>query len=158
MKAVQMSSNNTFKADNVNQNMSIDPMLLFQRLISVANHSDIDTKDTLSYELCSSPQSLFDKNGFMRPVNKAVLAESLCALTDIDTAITLTCDDQYTFVLDGGALLYKIAWNKGSTFYDIIKSYVDYINAQFRQNTGADVIVVFDHYGELPSTKYQAHI
>ena len=25
MKAFQMSSNNTFKADNVNQNMSIDP-------------------------------------------------------------------------------------------------------------------------------------
>ena len=48
-------------------------------------------------------------------------------------------DTQY--VLNGGALLLIIPWNKGSTFSEIFKTYSDYV-----LNKYGEAIVVFDGY------------
>ena len=55
------------------------------------------------------------------------------------------------FVLDGGALLHRIPWARGSTFGCILKSYTDFV----AKNYGAAVIV-FDGYEKF-STKDMTH-
>ena len=59
-------------------------------------------------------------------------------------------DTQY--VLNGGALLLIIPWNKGSTFSEIFKTYSDYV-----LNKYGEAIVVFDGY-EVASTKDLTHM
>ncbi len=56
------------------------------------------------------------------------------------------------YVLDGGALLHRIPWNKGSTFSEILKTYSNYV-----LNKYGEAIVVFDGY-EVASTKDLTHI
>ena len=67
-----------------------------------------------------------------------------------DAKTALPTDIQY--VLDGGALLHRIPWNKGSTFSEIFKTYSDYV-----LNKYGEAIVVFDGY-EVASTKDLTHM
>ena len=59
--------------------------------------------------------------------------------------------EKVRYVLDGGSLLHRIPWTRGSTFTAIIKSYADYVS---RHN--GEPIVVFDGY-EQSSTKDMMH-
>ena len=49
------------------------------------------------------------------------------------------CD---TYVLDGGALIHRVRWSKGTKFITIAETYVKYIRKNYRLN----VTVVFDGY------------
>ena len=50
-------------------------------------------------------------------------------------------------VLDGGSLLQRIPWTRGSTYEDICAMYADYVSKKY-----GEAIVVFDGYG-MSSTK-----
>ena len=59
-----------------NEVVSVDPMLLFQRLVTTGIRSD-ELPDVFRYELCSYPPALFESPEIMRSANKASLADSL---------------------------------------------------------------------------------
>jgi len=49
---------------------SFDPQLLFQRLLIIANNSDLGVEEIFAYELSSYPTALFDEwGGSGKPIN-----------------------------------------------------------------------------------------
>ena len=60
-----------------NETTNIDPMLLFQRLISISMQSAENIEDILSYELSTFPTSLFNDSSMMREAKKEKLADHL---------------------------------------------------------------------------------
>ena len=56
-------------------------------------------------------------------------------------------------VLDGGSLLQRIPWSKGTTFSTICNHYVNYVTGKYY-----DAVVVFYAYRSGPTTKYTAHL
>ena len=55
-------------------------------------------------------------------------------------------------VVDGGALLHQVSWNKNCSYSEVIDQYCDYL-----QNNYGSCIVVFDGYGNGASTKDHEH-
>ena len=88
-----------------NENANINPVLLFTRLIVLAERYD-DIRSYFQYELTAIPTSLF-LNNFMRKPNKAALVESLLGkeFQNVDAANILVTKHN---VVDGGALLRKV--------------------------------------------------
>ena len=85
----------------------------------------------------------------MHEPQKSTLADSIWKMSQCQRT-ALPIDIQY--VLDGGALLHRIPWNKGSKFSEILKTYSDYV-----LNKYGEAIVVFDGY-ESASTKDSTHM
>ena len=56
-------------------------------------------------------------------------------------------------VVDGGSLLHRIPWQKGSTYNSICQKYTDYV----MQHCGR-AFVMFDGYDSGPSTKDNTHL
>ena len=52
------------------------------------------------------------------------------------------------FVLDGGSLLHRIPWQRGTTYNDICRQYTNYVTRKY-----GCAIIVFDGYEESMSTK-----
>ncbi|CAC5420536.1 unnamed protein product [Mytilus coruscus] len=125
--------------------------LLIQRLITAAKHVTDDVSKIFSYELSNFPSAMFDTSVAMREPQKSNLVEALWAIGDCSAEYeTSTTDVQY--VLDGGSLLHRIQWPRGVTFGRIADLYVDHVCRKY--NTA---IVVFDGYGNGPSTKDPTH-
>ena len=59
---------------------------------------------------------------------------------------------QSQYVLDGGALVHRIPWQRGKTYNDICRLYTNYVTIRY-----GHAIIVFDGYQEELSTKYDAH-
>ena len=55
-------------------------------------------------------------------------------------------------VVDGGALLHQVLWNKNCSYSEVIDQYCDYL-----QNNYGSCIVVFDGYGNGASIKDHEH-
>ena len=95
---------------------SIDPALLFQSLLVVANvgKGEINFDEVMEYELSSSPPALFEDTFSPRKANKPPLADSientvnLCGFGGVEYRKPTTD----TYVLDGGSLLHRIGWKK----------------------------------------------
>lgn len=132
------------EGDNI---IEIDPDLLFQRLASVAAKEPDSLNKALTFELSPQPPALFDKNLFMREAQKAQLADTLASWV---TQCDLPSNVHY--ILDGGALLHRIPWQKGASFKAIFQVYVDYLKKHF---SGA--IICFDGYLGS-STKDMTHM
>lgn len=60
--------------------------------------------------------------------------------------------DEMLYVLDGGSLLYRLPWPRGSTFGNVCQLYVDYVK-KFRCP-----VIVFDGYTSGPTTKDVTHL
>ncbi|KAG1660828.1 Astacin-like metalloprotease toxin 1 [Nymphon striatum] len=101
--------------------------------------------NTLSYV-----PALFESKCVMRPANKATLADALWT-PEIAASPGPTGDVQY--VLDGGALLHRIPWTKGTTWETIFAQYTNYVARKYGK-----AIVVFDGYTDDPSTKDCTHL
>ena len=129
----------------------VDPQLLFQRLTAAAQRSAEDIPQVFTYELCSVPSSLFDTAGFIREPQKPALADAIWGLGDCSCAEPFGNDIQ--FVLDGGSLLQRIPWSKGTTFSTICNTYVNYVTGKYN-----DAVIVFDGYRSGPTTKDTAHL
>ena len=147
-QAVTLASKSTsirIESDTV----QIDPQLLFQRLIIACNRSD-DLEGLFRYELCSYPVALFDSPLTLRQPQKPVLADALWKKLSSNATSGPAGDVQH--VLDGGALLHRIPWPRGSaTYQDICGLYCSYVTRKY-----GNAIVVFDGYDEL-STKNMTH-
>ena len=85
----------------------------------------------------------------MRPANKPALADAIWAVMPKDV-VGPTGQSQY--VLDGGSLVHRIPWQRGTTYNDICRLYTNYVTRRYRH-----AIIVFDGYQEELSTKDGAH-
>ena len=74
-QAITMASKSSVKINN--DQVQVDPQLLFQRLIMACENSQL--AELFWYELCSYPTSLFDFPLTLRQPQKPVLAEALWA-------------------------------------------------------------------------------
>ena len=121
--------------------MQVDPQLLFQRLIVACNRSD-DLQGLFRYELCSYPAALFDSSLTLRQPQKPVLADAIWAKLSSNATSGPEGDVQH--VLDGGALLHRIPWPRGSaTYQDIRGLYCSHVTKKY-----GNAIVVFDGYDD----------
>ena len=60
-QVVTLASKTTLKVDV--DEISVDPQLLFQRLLSAASPMFPDLSDIFRYELCNNPAALFEPSG-----------------------------------------------------------------------------------------------
>ena len=61
--------------------------------------------------------------------------------------------EEWSHVIDGGMLLQWIPWQSGHTYDQICETYVNFVKSRF-----SNLIVVFDGYGNGPSTKDNTHV
>ncbi|CAH2086035.1 unnamed protein product [Euphydryas editha] len=116
--------------------VSIDPMLLFQR-ITVSKKFESNLQEYLQYELSPYPTSLFDSNG-MRKTTKATLYDNMMPVViDLD-------ENNVTYIIDGGFLLHRVVWSKDDTFSIILNKYIKYLQTHY----GSAIVVVFDGYSD----------
>ena len=138
----------------VSQDQSIDPALLFQRLLVISNAGDVSLEEVLDYELSPFPPALFEANYIMRKPEKTQLANAIheYARSLSDEAVTDKVPETNAYVLDGGSLMHRVQWVKGSTYGAIVESYVDFTLRNYGMAT-----VVFDGYLGRPSVKDSTH-
>ena len=131
------------------EDISVDPQLLFQRLITIADSTLDDTEQLFKHELSANPSSLFDSSGLLREAQKPLLANAIwelgkCGVDEIS--------ENVVFVLDGGSLLHRIPWAYGATFGEICLQYAALVEKKY-----GPAHVVFDGYVNGPSTKDVTH-
>jgi len=138
----------------VSQDRSIDPALLFQRLLVISNAGDFSLEEVLQYELSSFPPALFEASNIMRKPEKTQLAKAIdeYASSLSDEAVTNEVPQTEKYVLDGGSLMHRVQWTKGSTYGAIADCYVDFTLRNYGMAT-----VVFDGYRDQPSVKDCTH-
>ena len=138
-------ANSVIQIDN--ESINIDPQLLFQCLVSIRDRYE-DTEELFSYELCSYPASLFNTSLLPREARKPELTNTLWEKLEIDSAPS----EYVTYVLDGGALVQRIPWNRGQTFEAILDTYVDYERNRYNEPK-----IAFDGYEGGASIKDPTH-
>ena len=129
-----------------------DPQLLFQRLcvLSTNEPSTQQQQEHFQYELCGYPPALFDSFGLPREAKKPALADAIWELTSPVQSGPQSSDPQY--LLDGGALLQRLPWQKGHTFDEICAQYRRYVTTRYGK-----ACIVFDGYESGPSIKDATH-
>ena len=120
---------------------------LFNRLIVLAERQP-DVSSFFAYELTPFPCSLF-KDGMMRKPDKAALGRALSNDACSDVHLLNNC-----IVVDGGALLHRVRWQRMATYDQTADHYARYVTSKY----GRNVTVVFDGYCSGPSTKDHEHI
>ena len=146
-QVVTLGTNNSVRIDG--DDVQVDPLLLFQRLITVAQTSD-ELESAFKYELCSHPPALFDSSILLREAHKPALADAIWRLIGPDVPADIP-DDGSRYVVDGGAFIQRIPWSRGSTYRCIFHQYTEYVKQKYK-----DAIVVFDGY-ECTNTKDMTH-
>ena len=113
-QAVLMNDSSCVKIDE--DEVYVDPQLLFQRLISAAHGSiPVDDLDSFfSYELCTYPPSLFENVHLLRESRKSGLATDIQKTSQVDFKTVLRSEYVH-HVLDGGSLITRITWPRGRT-------------------------------------------
>ncbi|XP_066928663.1 uncharacterized protein [Clytia hemisphaerica] len=127
--------------------VSVNPTLLFTRLAAIAEREE-NVEQFFDYELNHQALSLF-KNGLMRKPDKAALKKSLLPEKDATTMNVA----QMQHVLDGGALLHRVPWSKGTRFDEVAKAYESYVRRHYGKAR-----IVFDGYEDPMSIKASEHI
>ena len=149
--AIIMKGNSSITIDN--DIVTVDPPLLFQRLLAVSLREDkFDLKEVFKYELSTIPASLFDKDkNLMLNADKPQLAESIWEVAGPGQE---SVPSGSTYVLDDGSLMFRVKWLRDSTFSQIFKDYELYVLNNFGENAE----IVFDGGYEKASTKDTVHI
>lgn len=133
--------------------VTIDPQLLFQRLMLITRDMDEDEiRDVFQYELSQKPSALFDELGFMREANSTSLSDNLWKKVQCNSDNTVALEGCH-FVLNGHTLINKIAWQKNETFDAICLKYVKHI-AQYEHAT----VVLDSGFDLTPSIKDDIHL
>ena len=128
-----------------NEVVDIDPLILFSRLILLAEREE-ETTPYFEYELTNYPLSLF-KNGMVRSGNKVSLRNYLTK--GIPNANLPT---EIVHIIDGEALLCQIKSFLYTRFSDNYKLYEKHLYSKFGY-----YYVAFDCYGHGPSVKDMQH-
>jgi hypothetical protein len=145
-----LASTSSIKVDD---NSSIDPALLFQRMLVVSKTGNMSLEEVLKYELCSYPPSLFDSRTMLRKADKPPLAHAILKHLNInDSNHPKSTEEPHKFILDGGSLLHRLTWTRGSTYDDIASSYAKFTTEKYGSAT-----IVFDSYVNAPSIKDVTH-
>ena len=133
------------------EHVNIDPHLLFQRQLTVRERCVMSHHTSLfQYELCTYPAALFESSSLSLQLNKAVLADYLWKSMKEEQR-NPSGDVQY--VLDGGALLHRVPWPRGSTYESVSHLYVMYVTQKY-----GGAAIVFDGYNDDPTTKDATHL
>ena len=125
----------------------VSPTVLFTRLAAIAQREDVE--QYFAFELTNQPQALF-KDGLMRKPDKSSLRKVL--LPDEMKIPASRLHGKY--VLDGGALLHRVHWAKGTKFGEIAQVYVK----NYVRQTYGSAFVIFDGYSTELSTKSHEHM
>ena len=133
---VTLGIHNSVRIDG--DDVHVDPLLLFQRLITVAQTSD-ELESAFKHELCIYPPALFGSSLLPREALKLPLLMPYRVLLDITSQQTYQI--MPVDVVDGGALIQRIPWSRGSTYGCIFHQYTEYVKHKY-----IDTIVVFDGY------------
>ena len=128
----------------------IEKTTFFSRL-AVLSQREEDVESNFTYELTKMPLSLFDDKGLMRKPEKPCL-EATSRRCHCQQSCQMISVGRW-YIVDGGWLLHQVMWYSGTTWITIARSYVSYIKAKY----GTRVTVVFDGYGNTPSTKDSEH-
>lgn len=131
--------------------VQVDPQLLFQRLLQVARDDADRLHEIFQHELTSLPTSLFGGSGFPREANKHTLTEFLWS-SEESTPASLPCEN-IKYILDGGSLLHRLPWPKGSSYTDLVEMYVNFVSRKYE-----DANIIFDGYCSGPGTKDMTHL
>ncbi|GBN51566.1 hypothetical protein AVEN_267176-1 [Araneus ventricosus] len=107
------------------------------KIIYITKQSDEELEDVLTYELCPFPLPLFDEGG-MRKDTKSSLYKAFKPCTRDFNA------ESSGYIVDGGYLLHKVNWKKGSTFSSICDNHVTYVRAKYKSTA----LVIFYGYPE----------
>ena len=126
----------------------IDPMLLFQRLVSAGTFKGELLDEVFTHELCSYPLALFKTTNVLPSPNKAALADTMWK--QVPAMRSPATPAQY--VLDGYVLLHRILWPSDEKFDAICSRYVHYVLDKYRLP-----VIVFDGYQNGPSTEDNTH-
>ena len=122
--------------------------LLFQRL-TLACGTGEELAAVFQYELSSYPSALFESTLMMNAAPKPALAEAIWSMLSPTEKGGPSSADRIHYVLDGGALLHRVQWPKGTpTYRDVFSVYCSYVKRKYDAAT-----IVFDGYDEV-SSKY----
>ena len=96
------------------------------------------------------------KDRFVEQLRNYIVISEINGISDIVTLRKKAShiSDDVRYILDRGALLFKVFWRKGIPYNDICTLYINYVIKHY----GGGTIVVFDGYGNGPSTKDITHI
>ena len=75
---------------------------------------EIEVNDLIDYELCPYPPSLFESSAFLRKAENRSLQKLLLHVKK-QCELPASEENVDCYVLDGGSLLHRLAWNKNST-------------------------------------------
>lgn len=112
-------------------------------------------EDVLEYELSPFPPALFEAKYIFRKADKPQLAKAIDAYAQGLSAVENEPDDvpkTENYVLDGGSLIHRVKWMKGTTYGLIANGYADFVVRNFGRAT-----VFFDGYSDQPSIKDSTH-
>ena len=120
-----------------------DPTEIFERALNALDFEN-HGRDYMAFELTAYPLSLFNETG-MRKGKKSHLFSIFkpCGRK-------LSNIWQYSYIIDGGMLLYKIDWKVGEQFGSIFQRLIDFIHKKF----GRQVTVVFDGYRRVGTKSF----
>eukprot|EP00745_Piridium_sociabile_P028799 TRINITY_DN4651_c0_g1_i2.p1 TRINITY_DN4651_c0_g1~~TRINITY_DN4651_c0_g1_i2.p1 ORF type:complete len:839 (-),score=172.35 TRINITY_DN4651_c0_g1_i2:728-3244(-) len=133
--------------------INVDPLLLFQRLVTVAQNTPEILPSVFQYELSNVPTSLFDSSGLPLEARKSSLAVYIWSLLTHDQQNLQLPPDAVTFVIDGGSLLHRVPWQRGFTYDQLTQLYTDFVTRKYRK-----AIIVFDGYKSSSTTKDATHL
>ena len=128
----------------------VDPLVLFQRLLKTAQSTPETIPSLFKYELTNLPCALFDASGLPRQASKSTLAEYLWSSAKEETTLP---NENIHFVLDGGSLLHKLPWQRGSTYNQLAEMYAEFVARKYKNAT-----IVFDGYSTQQTTKAATHV
>ena len=77
---------------------------------------------------------MFESSVLPRQANKAALADALREEVKNGEPESVP-EGQLHTVMDGGALLHRLPWQRGSTFEQLCEMYVNYVSKQFGKST-----------------------
>ena len=107
-QAVTMTSKSSVKITN--DQVQVDPQLLFQRLIIACDNSQLE--ELFQYELCTYPTALFNSPFMLRQPQKVALADALW--TKLTPEAKTQPKGNIQHMLDRGAALHRVPWPRGS--------------------------------------------
>ena len=110
----------------------IDSHLLFQRLVVLANSSNIAYEYCKGYELSAYPPALFESSTMLLKADKPQITKAVTEFVKRQTNELGTTENIEMHVIDGGSLLLKVSWEKNITYRAIAMKYVKYVCQNFK--------------------------
>ena len=135
-QAVTMASKSAVSVDE--ETINVDPILLFHRLVTIAETNPKMLRSGFEYELTNIPTTLFDSLGFPRQAKKASLFEDIWShCKDLDMQLKQHVD----LVIDGGPPppFHCLTWQKRVTYDQLAQMNADFVIRKYGKTT-----VVFD--------------